>query len=113
MKTQSAKAKGRELQKYVAKYIRDVFCLTDNDVTSRPMGSAGRDIMMSEIAFDAFPVSIECKNTKKFPSIEALRQSQYNTEPGTIAGVVWKPPGKGMKESIIYFSFEEFVKSGE
>ena len=109
MKTQSAKAKGRNLQKYVAGKIREFFGLSENDVKSTPMGSPGRDILMSDKAFEELPVTIECKNTKKFPSIAALEQSEYNTEKDTIPAVVWKPFGKGMSESIIYMNFEKFL----
>lgn len=109
MKTSSAKGKGRDLQKYVAKVIKDQFYLGDGDAESRPMGSSGVDIMMSPLAKEKFPFSPECKNTKTFPSLAALEQSHYNQYDDTLAGVVWKPFGKGMNKSIIYFNFEEFV----
>ena len=109
MKTSSAKNKGRELQKHVAKKIKEKFDLGDGDVESRSMGSAGVDIMMSPLAKASFPVSLECKNTKKFPSLAALEQSRHNKYEDTTAGVVWKPPGKGMDESIIYFNFNDFL----
>lgn len=110
MKTASAKAKGRKLQQYVSKKITEIFSLEEGDVESRPMGSGGVDIMASPKARSAFPFSIECKNTKTFPSLGALRQAACNEYQGTLGGVVWKPPGKSPGESIIYFNFAEFAE---
>ena len=110
MKTSSAKSKGRTLQKYiVATLIRCAKILEPDDVISRPMGSSGTDLMLSPKAQKLFPISIESKNTKTFPSIAALEQSNYNKYKGTLAAVVWKPPGKGYDKSIIYFNYEEFL----
>jgi hypothetical protein len=109
MKTSSAKAKGRELQKHVAKEIREKFDLPDTDVVSRPMGSSGVDIMMSEKALAMLPVSIECKNTKKFPSLSALEQSENNCYDATVPAASWKPPGKGYDDTIIYMKLSDFL----
>lgn len=63
MKPQSAKAKGRLLQKKVAAGILETFpSLTENDVRSTPMGSNGADVMLSEAAYKLFPYQIECKS---------------------------------------------------
>ena len=108
MKSQSRKSKGRELQKFVANFLKVLYTWREGDAESRPMGSSGVDIMMSPKARDEFPFSIECKNWKAFPSLPALEQSDHNKYADTLASVVWKPKGKGMSESIIYFNFEEF-----
>lgn len=110
MKTASCKSKGRELQKFVALKIREVFGLPEEDVVSRPMGSPGVDIMMSNSALKLLPLSIECKNTKTFPSLEALVQSKFNTKPSQTSCVVWKPPRKGMENAIIYLNLEDFLR---
>ena len=110
MKTQSCKAKGRELQKHVSSKIRDTFNLPEEDVVSRPMGSSGKDIMMSELAHMNLPLSIECKNTKVFPSISALKQARDNSRSVDTPAVCWKPPGKGYDETIIYFNLNEFLE---
>jgi hypothetical protein len=110
MKPQSAKAKGRKLQQWIAQRITEIFKLEEGDVESRPMGSGGVDLMMSPAARRKFPFSIESKNTKKFPSIKALQQSNVNIYSETLAGVCWKPPGKGPEETIIYFNLEEFME---
>ncbi len=109
MKTQSAKAKGRELQKHTAKVIREVFDLPDEDVVSRPMGSAGEDIMLSHKAREILPLDIECKNTKTFPSLSALKQAEDRGS-GLDVCAIWKPFGKGFEESIIYFNLRDFLK---
>ncbi len=110
MKTSSAKSKGRALQQNCVKVLlRFAKMLEPDDVVSRPMGSGGVDIMMSPKAQIIFPISIESKNTKTFPSLKALQQSEANKYDSTLAAVVWKPPGKGYDKSIIYFSFEDFV----
>ena len=111
MKTSSAKAKGRALQQWVAKaLVRVAKVLDPDDVVSRPMGSSGQDLMRSPKAQKLFPISIECKNTRKFPSVEALKQSQYNKGYKDLAAVVWKPFGKGYEESIIYFNYVQFLE---
>lgn len=110
MKTSSAKAKGRDLQKYCKKILDKVFDLEEGDIESRPMGSGGVDLMMSPSVRKKFPVSIESKNTKKFPSVSALKQSDHNKYDDTISAVVWKPFGKSKDESIIYFNYKEFVE---
>ena len=106
---QSRKAKGRLLQQHVCKRIREFLRLSENDVVSRPMGSSGRDIMMSDLAFSKLPVAIECKNTKEFPSIAALEQSKANAD-SYLAAVCWKPPGKGYEKTIIYMYLEDYLE---
>lgn len=109
MKPQSRKSKGRDLQKHVAKVIREVLDLPDEDVVSRPMGSAGADVMLSENALKKIPYEIECKNTKSFPSLAALRQAEFRRD-DLLATAIWKPPGKSMEESIIYFNLRAFLE---
>lgn len=109
MKTSSCKAKGRELQKHAAKRIQEIFDLPEEDAVSRPMGSSGIDVMLSRQALDRFPISLECKNQKSFPSLAALEQAEANRKKRTWAAVLWKPPGKGMNKSIVYMTFEDFL----
>jgi len=110
MRTSSAKAKGRNLQKHVVEVITRIFGLEEGDVESRPMGSAGVDCMMSPRARREVRISVECKNTKTFPSISALSQSDANKYDSTIAAVVWKPPRQPFSKSIIYFDLETFMQ---
>ena len=48
IKTQSAKAKGRNLQKHVRDVILKVFGLEEGDVESCSMGASGVDIKMNQ-----------------------------------------------------------------
>lgn len=62
MTPQSAKAKGRRLQKYVVAKILEAFpSLTARDCSSRSMGAQGTDVILSEQAHILFPFAIECK----------------------------------------------------
>lgn len=66
MKTSSAKAKGRNLQKYVVSKILQYFKrLTPNDVRSTSMGAPGVDVQLSEAALNVFPYAVECKNVER------------------------------------------------
>lgn len=86
MKIQSAKAKGRNLQKTVAHAILNMFRfkgLTEKDVRSCPMGSQGADVQLSEAAFKLFPYAIECKSRKEFKTLYGMydQAAQYDGEP--------------------------------
>ena len=66
MKTQSAKAKGRNLQKWVVKQLLERYPqLTELDLRSCPMGSHGEDIVMSQAAKEEIPAVFECKSLAK------------------------------------------------
>lgn len=109
IKTASAKAKGRELQKYIAKRIEEYRDLDEGDVVSRPMGSAGVDILMSPRARERFPFSVECKSTAKQPTTKDLDQSTKNAYPETTPIVVWKPRGKNPKDALVIMRFEDLL----
>ncbi len=78
MKTASCKAKGRKLQKHVAKRIQETFNLPEADVKSLPMGAQGCDVWMSSAALAKFPFGIECKNVEKLNVWEAFEQAKVN-----------------------------------
>jgi hypothetical protein len=110
IKTSSAKAKGRELQKHVRDQIMAKFpWLKEGDVDSRPMGSGGVDIMMANVARRTFPVSIEAKKTKKLPSQAEMNQAKANKYDGTIAAVIWAGHGQGPSKAKIIMEFEDFL----
>jgi hypothetical protein len=111
MKTSSAKAKGRKLQQWTANRIVERFSqhLKEDDVVSRPMGSGGVDILLSPLAQEVFPVSLECKNTKKQPGAEALTQAEANVYKDTVPAVVWKPPGKQYTGSLAIMKFDDLI----
>lgn len=63
MKPQSAKAKGRTLQKWARDLILTTFpSLEPDDVRSTSMGADGEDIQLSPAARRVVPYQIECKN---------------------------------------------------
>ena len=80
MKAQSAKAKGRRFQQEVAKLIRDIFDLPEEDVVSRSMGASGSDIMLSQAAIDKFPFAVECKNVERLNVWQAFNQAEENSD---------------------------------
>lgn len=70
MKTQSAKAKGRNLQKWVVSTVLRLFpVLTPRDVRSTSMGASGTDILLSQTASTLVPLAIECKNQEKLKQV--------------------------------------------
>lgn len=81
MKTSSAKAKGRNLQKYVVSHILTMFdSLVGDDVTSRSMGAGGEDILLSPAARKLLPISIECKNRASFAIYKDYEQAKDNSK---------------------------------
>ena len=81
MRTQSAKAKGRKLQQWIAGQIRERFKLSERDVVSTSMGASGVDVKLSEKAFKAFPYAIECKARETFKTLYEYYEQQSG-EPG-------------------------------
>lgn len=81
MKTASAKAKGRNLQKWVRDNILNIFhTLTENDVASRGMGQQGTDIVLSEAARVHFPFAVECKSLKSIAVYKYYEQAKSNAK---------------------------------
>lgn len=109
LKTSSAKAKGRSTQQYVRDLINEIFELREGDVESRGMGQAGVDIILSPAARDVYPFSYEVKHTKKFPTMQEIKQARYNTIEGTIAGVVHQPHGAKKEDTSVTFNLREFT----
>ena len=78
---QSAKSKGRNLQKSVAKQIAELLDEPfgpDEDIASRPMGQSGCDIRLSPRIKKLFPYSVECKNQERFNLSSAIKQAIDN-----------------------------------
>lgn len=66
MKPQSAKNKGRILQKAVRDLILETNPeLQADDVQSRSMGAGGEDVLLSPAARKMVPFQIECKNKRE------------------------------------------------
>lgn len=81
MKTASAKAKGRNLQKYVVAKILEYFpILEPDDCLSRSMGASGEDIMLSPRARMYLPISIECKSRAAIALYKDYQQATDNAK---------------------------------
>jgi len=80
MKPQSAKAKGRNLQKWFVQKLIEILKLDEEDLESRPMGSQGEDIILGKQSREVFPYSIECKNQEKVNVWESYSQAVENSK---------------------------------
>ena len=86
IKVSSSKAKGRNLQKLIAKKISELLNEPygpDEDIASRPMGQSGCDIRLSPRVRKLFPYSVECKCNERFNVVSAIQQAVDNQQEGT------------------------------
>lgn len=79
MRPQSAKAKGRLLQKWVREKLIEALDIHPEDIESRSMGAGGEDLIMSRAARKKFPMSVECKNVEKLNIWDAYEQASANS----------------------------------
>ena len=77
MKTQSAKAKGRKLQKWMRELLIEKLDIHPEDIESRSMGAGGEDLIMARAAREKFPLSVECKNQEKVNVWESAHKLAY------------------------------------
>lgn len=84
MKTQSAKAKGRGLQKKVRDAILSLHkTFRPDDVKSTSMGASGEDVTLSPFVRDRVPISVECKSYAKFAVYKHYLQAKGNAPKDT------------------------------
>lgn len=85
MKTASAKAKGRNLCKYVKERILTYFSsISQDDIKVTSSGATGEDLQLSPLARRWLPISIECKNRKAiaiYKDYEQCKSNSYAYEP--------------------------------
>ena len=79
MKPQSAKAKGRNLQKWTRERLIEELDIHPEDIKSTSMGAGGEDVIMARAARAKFPNSIECKNQEKLNVWSAYDQAESNS----------------------------------
>ena len=107
MKPQSAKAKGRNLQKWVRDLLLENFpSLEPDDVRSTSMGCGGEDLQLSPAARKLFSFSIECKNVERLNVYDAYDQASANSgdyEPLLIMK-------KNRKKPLVVMDAEHFVE---
>ena len=106
MKTQSAKAKGRNLQKWVVNKLIEEFDIHPEDIKSCSMGAGGEDVVMARAARERFPFSVECKNVEKLNVWDAYEQAKANSN-GYEPIVVMKKNGK---KPLVVIDAEYFVR---
>mgnify|MGYP000044127012 CR=1 FL=1 len=106
MKTSSAKAKGRLLQKWFANLLVEELGVDRDDLESRPMGSGGEDIIMGNQTREVFPYSIECKNQEAVNVWKAYEQAKSNCK-GYEPLVVIK---RNRTKPLVSLDAEYFVK---
>lgn len=83
---QSAKAKGRELQKWVCNKISLSTGFPwgkDQPIESRPMGQSGVDVRMESKVLKTFPFSVECKWQESWSIPAWVKQAELNQLPNT------------------------------
>lgn len=88
MKTSSCKAKGRKLQKDVAKSLFDTFVklrpdLQPDDIKSTAMGQSGVDVLFSPLAKKYIPLAIECKAVEKLNVVNIFEDHHNKYSEGT------------------------------
>ena len=105
MKTQSAKAKGRNLQKWVVEQLIETFDIHPEDIKSCSMGAGGEDVVMARAAREKFPFSVECKNQEKLNVWDAYEQAKENSN-GYEPIVVMK---KNRKQPLVVIDAENFI----
>ena len=105
MKTQSAKAKGRNLQKWVVQQLIETFNIHPEDIKSCSMGAGGEDVVMARAAREKFPFSVECKNVEKLNVWDAYEQAKANSS-GYEPIVVMK---KNHKKPLVVLDAEHFI----
>ena len=79
MNPQSAKAKGRNFQKWVRDMLIEHRDVHPEDIESRSMGAGGEDLIMARDARQKFPHSVECKHVEKLNVYEAYAQASANS----------------------------------
>lgn len=108
MKTSSAKAKGRNLQKRVRDAILEAYPnLSDRDVRSTSMGASGVDVTLSQVAVEQFPYSVECKSRARMAIYEFWDDTVDNVAPGTHPLLVIK---MNHRDPLAVVSLEHFME---
>lgn len=110
MKTSSAKAKGRKLQKEVRDALRTLGAtrgLVDGDINSTSMGVSGVDVLFSPAADRIFGLSIECKQVEKLQVVPTFLEhyGKYEAD-GRLKILVH---GKNKIAPMVTLKFTDFI----
>lgn len=110
IKVSSAKAKGRELQKWVCQKISDLTGLPwgpDEMIASREGGQSGVDVRLVGKAKELFPFSVECKWQEVWKVASWIEQAQANQDSGTDWLLVIK---KNRVKPVVVMDAERFFE---
>jgi len=97
MKTRSAKAKGRRLQKWAAKKISKVTGFSygkDAVIASRESSQSGPDVRIVGSARKVFPMAVECKYQETWSIPKWVSQAKKNMERDHLSWVLFVKKNK-------------------
>ena len=101
MKTSSAKAKGRWLQKWTRDLLLSLApSLEPDDIISTSSGARGEDLKFSPAARRIYRLSVECKNQENLNWWSAYDQAVANCPEGCEPIVVGKKNGRKPKVMV-------------
>jgi len=110
MKPQSAKAKGRTLQKWACEKIAEVTGLEwgkDKPIESRPMSQSGVDVRLDREALAKFPFNVECKFQERWSIPKWIEQAKANKTDGTNWLLICK---QSRKPPVVILDAEVFFR---
>jgi len=117
LKPQSAKAKGRRLQQWVAGKISEITglpCGKDELIESREMGQSGTDVKLYGVASEMFPFSVESKYCEKWSMFAWIKQAMTNKNKNTDWLLVCKrnrmKPVVVMDAEVFFDFYEQLIK---
>ncbi len=105
MLTQSAKAKGRDLENFVAQLLRDSGL--DQRASRNPGSGSGKQ--KGDI-WNALGLTIECKNTKKAPGKQEFEQVRREALGYGIETIIWHPPQVSLDESKVIINIHDWIE---
>jgi len=119
IRVSSAKAKGRELQRWTCQQIADITgyewgCSgSDSPIESRPMGQHGCDVRMESHVRKLFPFTVECKRRETWSVPEWIEHAKTNCLKETdwllIMRRSYHPPVVVMDAEAFFRIYSEFV----
>lgn len=106
MKTSSGKAKGHRLEALVAKKIKEVYNLTEDDIRISVGSETGADVKLSNKAKVKFPYSVECKARASYTTLYKFYEQASKHYPELIPIVVIKGD---RKEPLVLINLDHFL----
>jgi len=106
--TASAKAKGRNLQKWARdKLLAQFKALEPDDIKSTGMGQGGEDLQLSPAARKLIPITVECKARKSLALYSFMSQAETNAPKNVEPVVIVKAD---RKKPLAIIDAEYFIK---